>query len=153
TAHVESWRDGETRDIAQEMTALTIRIVGKTLFDVDATGARAKPVFEAMNAIQESQGNLTLLPEWIPTPANSRRRRALKALDALIYGMITERQAETTDRGDLLSMLVAARDESSQPMDDRQIRDEAVTIFLAGHETTANTLNWTFTLLAQHPEI
>ncbi len=152
-AMLDGWRDGEARDIAREMTTLTIRIVGKTLFDIDASGTRARPVFEAMDAIQEMQGNMTLIPEWIPTPTNRRRRRSLAALDALVYGMIAERKADSTDRGDLLSMLVAARDENGEPMDDRQLRDEAVTLFLAGHETTANTLNWTFALLAQHPEI
>jgi cytochrome P450 len=134
------------------MSALTIGIVGKTLFDVDASGQRADPVLHAMAAIQEFQGALQLVPEWVPTPANRRRKRSLAELDRLVYGMITERHANSTDRGDLLSMLVAARDEQGQPMDDRQIRDEAVTLFMAGHETTANTLNWTFALLAQHPD-
>jgi cytochrome P450 len=153
TSLIDMWRDGETRDIAKEMAALTIRIVGKTLFDVDATGENAAPVLSAMETIQESQGTLTLVPEWIPTPANLRKKRSLRELDRLVYGIIAERQANEGDRGDLLSMLVAARDEHGQPMDTRQIRDEAVTLFLAGHETTANTLNWTFTLLAQNPEI
>lgn len=153
SALVSTWRDGETRDIAEEMAALTIRIVGKTLFDVDATGENAAPVLSVMETIQESQGTVTLMPEWVPTPANLRKKRSLRELDRLVYGIIAERQANEGDRGDLLSMLVAARDEHGQPMDTRQIRDEAVTLFLAGHETTANTLNWTFTLLAQHPEI
>lgn len=153
SALVDTWRDGETRDIASETAALTIRIVGKTLFDVDATGENAAPVLSAMETIQDMQGAITLLPEWVPTPANLRRKRSLRELDRLVYGIIEERQANERDRGDLLSMLVAARDEHGQPMDAKQIRDEAVTLFLAGHETTANTLNWTFTLLAQHPDI
>jgi cytochrome P450 len=153
TSLIDMWRDGETRDIAKEMAALTIRIVGKTLFDVDATGENAAPVLSAMETIQESQGTLTLVPEWIPTPANLRKKRSVRELDRLVYGIIGERQANEADRGDLLSMLVSARDEHGQPMEPQQIRDEAVTLFLAGHETTANTLNWTFTLLAQNPEI
>lgn len=153
TALLETWRDGETRDIAKEMAALTIRIVGKTLFDVNATGENAAPVLSAMETIQESQGTLTILPEWIPTPANLAKKRSLRELDRLVYGIIAERQANEGDRGDLLSMLIEARDEHGQPMDSKQIRDEAVTLFLAGHETTANTLNWTFTLLSKHPDI
>lgn len=151
--HIAGWRDGETRDMAQETSALTLRIVGKTLFDVDASGEKARPILVAMHAIQESQSAFTLVPEWFPTPTNIRKRRSIQALDRLVFGMIAERQADSTDRGDLLSMLVSARDEDGSPMDDRQIRDEAVTLFLAGHETTANTLNWTLMLLAQNPHI
>jgi cytochrome P450 len=152
-ALVDTWRSGETRDITKETAALTLRIVGKTLFDVDASGANAASVLSAMETIQDMQGTLTLIPDWIPTPVNLRRKRSLRELDRLVYGIIAERQANEGDRGDLLSMLVAARDEYGQPMDTEQIRNEAVTLFLAGHETTANTLNWTFVLLSQHPEI
>ncbi len=147
------WQSGAKMDIAHEMMELTIRIVSKTLFDVDMSGALAKPIFEAMKEIQEMQGGISLLPVWIPTPAELRRRKALRGMDKLIYQIIEERKASGADTGDLLSMLVSARDENGEPMDDRQIRDEAVTLFLAGHETTANLLNWTWVLLSQNPDI
>jgi cytochrome P450 len=154
-AMLRDWRSGERLDIAREMMTLTIRIVAKSLFDVDMHGALAEPIFNAMREIQEMQGGggwQGLLPTWVPTPSELRRRKALREMDELVYAIIAERKASGQDHGDLLSMLVAARDEDGQPMSDRQIRDEAVTLFLAGHETTANALNWTFTLLARNPE-
>lgn len=150
---LETWSSGSRLDIAQEMMNLTIRIVAKSLFDVALDSALAKPIFNAMHELQQMQGSTSLIPPWVPTPAEMRRRKALREMDALVYEIIRDRKASGTDTGDLLSMLVAARDEDGQPMDDRQIRDEAVTLFLAGHETTANALNWTFVLLSQNPDI
>jgi len=152
-ALLTDWQSGAKLDIAQEMMTLTIRIVAKSLFDVDMSGELAQPIFEAMRELQDMQGAINILPTWIPTPAELRRRKAIRAMDKLIYRIIEERQAGGADTGDLLSMLVAARDENGEPMDKRQIRDEAVTLFLAGHETTANALNWTWVLLSQNPEI
>jgi cytochrome P450 len=152
-AMLNEWDSGAKLDIAHEMMTLTIRIVAKSLFDVDMTGELAQPIFKAMAELQEMQGAISILPSWLPTPAEFRRRKALREMDKLIYQIIEARQASGADTGDLLSMLVAARDEDGQPMDTRQIRDEAVTLFLAGHETTANALNWTFTLLAENPDI
>ena len=92
-------------------------------------------------------------PSWIPTPSNLRFRRAMRRLDRIIYAIIAERRASGEDRGDLLSMLLHAQDEDDgRRMTDRQLRDEAMTLFMAGHETTANTLAWVWFLLAQHPE-
>jgi cytochrome P450 len=150
---LERWADGQRLDVAREMMHLTIRIVAKSLFDVDMHGEQAEPIFAAMRELQEMQGGISLLPTWLPTPSELRRRKSIRDMDALVYRIIAERKASGTDTGDLLSMLVAARDEDGQPMDDRQIRDEAVTLFLAGHETTANALNWTFMLLAQNPHV
>lgn len=152
-AMLNDWKSGEKLDIAHEMMTLTIRIVAKSLFDVDMSGELAAPIFKAMEELQEMQGAISLIPAWIPTPAELRRRKSLREMDKLIYQIIADRQASGADTGDLLSMLVAARDEDGQPMDTRQIRDEAVTLFLAGHETTANALNWTWTLLAENPDI
>jgi cytochrome P450 len=91
-------------------------------------------------------------PLWLPTPGNLRARRAVRQLDAVMYRIIAERRAQKTDRGDLLSLLLRARDESDGAgMSDKQLRDEAMTLFLAGHETTALVLSWTWYLLAQHP--
>ena len=89
----------------------------------------------------------------MPTPQKFRADRAVRELDRIVYGMINERRASGEDKGDLLSMLLLAEDEDGSRMSDKQARDEAVTLFLAGHETTANALNWTWYLLAQHPEV
>jgi cytochrome P450 len=100
--------------------------------------------------------NRTLLPggeqlEKLPLPANQRAEQARQRLDATIYRIIGERRAGGEDRGDLLSMLLAAQDEEGGGMSDEQVRDEAMTLFLAGHETTANALTWTWYLLSQNP--
>ena len=94
------------------------------------------------------------VPEKVPTPGNLRFRRAVRRLDNLIYGIINDRRASGEDAGDLLSMLLAVRDEETgEGMTDRQLRDEAMTVFLAGHETTANALSWTWHLLSGHLEV
>ncbi|HLL72297.1 MAG TPA: cytochrome P450 [Pyrinomonadaceae bacterium] len=152
------WRDGETRDIAHEMMRLTLAIVGKTLFDADVE-SEADEIGGALTQILELF-QMLLLPyseylERLPLPANRRFTRARAALDAVIYRIIEERRASGVDRGDLLSMLLVAQDEedgASGGMSDEQLRDEVMTIFLAGHETTANALAWTWYLLAQNPE-
>ena len=152
------WQDGETRDIAHEMMRLTLAIVGKTLFDADVE-SEADEIGGALTQILELF-QMLLLPyseylERLPLPANRRFTRARAALDAVIYRIIEERRASGTDRGDLLSMLLVAQDEedsASGGMSDEQLRDEVMTIFLAGHETTANALAWTWYLLAQNPE-
>lgn len=151
------WRDGETLDISHEMMRLTLAIVGKTLFDADVesdTDEIGSALTELLELFQ-----MLLLPyseylERLPLPANRRFTRARAKLDAVIYRIINERRASGADRGDLLSMLLLAQDEegASGSMTDEQIRDEALTIFLAGHETTANALAWTWHLLAQNPD-
>jgi cytochrome P450 len=151
------WHDGETRDIAHEMMRLTLSIVGKTLFDADVE-SEADEIGHALTEMLELF-QLLLLPyseylERLPLPANRRFARARAKLDSVIYRIIDERRANSADRGDLLSMLLLAEDEEGATggMSNEQIRDEALTIFLAGHETTANALAWTWYLLAQHPE-
>lgn len=150
------WSDGETRDIDREMMRLTLQIVGKTLFSSDVE-SEADEVGTAMTTIVELF-NFLLLPfsDWLrnlPLPQSKRFRNARATLDNIIYGMIAERRKTGEDKGDLLSMLLAARDEDDgKPMTDEQIRDEALTLFLAGHETTANALTWTWFLLSQNPE-
>jgi cytochrome P450 len=93
------------------------------------------------------------VPEFIPTPRNLAYREAARRLDAVIYGILRERRRAARDTGDLLSLLLGAQDEDGSRMTDRQLRDEVMTLFLAGHETTANALAWTWWLLAQHPEV
>ena len=152
------WRAGETRDVAREMMRLTLAIAGKTLFDSDVEG-EADEIGKALTTTFELFNSLTLpfgqLLDRLPLPASRRFQRARERLDATVYRIINERRASGEDRGDLLSMLIAARDEEGDGsgMTDEQLRDEAMTIFLAGHETTANALTWTWYLLSQHPDI
>lgn len=152
------WRDGATLDIDAEMMQLTLGIVGKTLFDTEVEGL-TREVGEAMSAIMNSFW-LRMLPfadalEKLPIPSLRRAREARETLDRIIYALIAERRRDPRDRGDLLSMLILAQDEENQGrgMTDRQVRDEAITLFLAGHETTANALAWTWYLLSQSPEV
>ncbi len=138
-----------------EMMRLTLQIAAKTLFDADV-GTEAQDVVTALQVLQDNfirRFNATLPPPvWLPTPANLRLRRAVRRLDEILFGFIRQHRAQPGERGDLLSLLLAARDEQGSQMTDRQVRDEAMTLFLAGHETTALALAWTWYLLAQHPE-
>jgi cytochrome P450 len=152
------WTPGSTLDVAREMSRLTLLIVGKTLFDTDVE-SQARDVGEAMSGLMDSFWTL-MLPfgktlQRLPIPHIRRGRKARERLDAIIYGMIRERRSNLGDRGDLLSMLLMAQDDEDRGrgMTDRQVRDEAMTIFLAGHETTANALTWTWYLLSQSPEV
>jgi cytochrome P450 len=149
------WRGGEERDIHAEMMRLTLSIVAKTLFDADVD-REAKRVGHALEAIMHLNSDfrkLILTPTWLPTPRKVRATIATAKLNRIIYRFIEERRAAGNDNGDLLSMLLAARDDDGSRMTDRQLRDESITIFLAGHETTANALSWTWMLLAQNPDV
>ncbi|MBV8859191.1 MAG: cytochrome P450 [Acidobacteria bacterium] len=154
----ERWRDGRTLDVAQEMMRLTLAIVGRTLFGTE-TEAEAEEVRDALSASMASFGRFMLpfaeLLSRLPLPANKRFEQSRARLDRIIYRIIEERRASGEDRGDLLSMLLKAQDEEGDGgmMTDEQLRDEAMTIFLAGHETTANALAWTWYLLSQNPEV
>ena len=154
----QSWQEGSTLDIDHEMMRLTLAIVAKTLFDADVTG-EAEAIGQALTTTMESWRQLMLpfaeLLEKLPLPVFRRFREARDRLDATIYRIIKERRADPTDRGDLLSMLMAAQDSEGDgtSMSDLQLRDELMTLFLAGHETTANLLTWTWYLLSQHPEV
>ncbi len=150
------WQAGEVRDIDQEMMRLTLQIVGKTLFSANVED-EANEVGEALTAIIK-MFNYLLLPfsellEKLPIPQARRFNRSKETLDKVIYGIINERRKSGEDKGDLLSMLLLAQDEDDgATMSDEQVRDECLTLFLAGHETTANALTWTFYLLSQNPE-
>ena len=152
------WQDGETLDISQEMMRLTLAIVGKTLFDADVE-AEADEIGAALTAVMELFDMLLMpfseLLEKLPLPHVRRFRRAKERLDTTIYRIIEERRQSEEDRGDLLSMLLSARDEEGDGagMSNLQVRDEVMTIFLAGHETTANALTWTWYLLSEHAEV
>lgn len=153
----QAWGNGATVDIAREMNRLTLSIVGKTLFDVDVA-QQAAAVGEALTAVMESFWTMMLpfaeVLERLPVPKLRRARMARARLDAIIYRMIADRRASGRDHGDLLSMLLTAQDEDEGGgMTDQQVRDEAMTIFLAGHETTANALTWTWFLLGNAPDV
>lgn len=152
------WADGDTIDASHEMMRLTLGIVGRTLFDTDVE-SHARDVGEALTDVLDSFWT-SMLPfadvlERLPIPQLRRGREARARLDAIVYGMIAERRTNPGDRGDLLSMLILAQDEEQggRRMSDAQVRDEAMTLFLAGHETTANALAWTWYLLSQSPEV
>jgi cytochrome P450 len=152
---LDSWKEGETLDIHQEMMQLTLRIVVRALFNVEAE--RIGAISSAMNVMmRNSTGVRLLLPpaaRYLPTPAMIQFRRAVRRLDETVYGIIAARRRDEIDSGDLLSMLMQARDEDGGRMNDEQLRDEVMTFLLAGHETTALTLTWTWYLLAQHPAV
>ncbi|MDX2214817.1 MAG: cytochrome P450 [Oculatellaceae cyanobacterium bins.114] len=155
---LQTWHDGETRDIHQEMMRLTLSIVMKCIFNKDVAEGEAKTVARALDVTMDwfeskrKQGFLVL--EWFPRPENIRYRQAIAEMDDAIYNLIRERRAKTEETNDLLSMLMHARDEETgEQMGDRLLRDEVATLMLAGHETTANALSWTWMLLSQHPKV
>ena len=148
---IAKWEDQAEIDVDQEMTRSTMQIVGKSLFNAEIDGEEATQFGAALNVLQHS-GGMSLLPGWVPTPKKIADKRAIRDLDEIMYGIIAERRRSNEDYGDLLSMLLQARDDDNNGMSDLQVRDEAVTLFSAGHETTANTLNWTWLLLAQNPD-
>ncbi|HYS22449.1 MAG TPA: cytochrome P450 [Candidatus Eisenbacteria bacterium] len=152
---LNGWRGGEARDAHQEMMRLTLQIVGKTLFDADVE-RDAQDVGKSLELLLEIGANFRraiFVPHWLPTPTNLRVKREVAQIETILYRIIGERRASGRDAGDLLSMLLCAQDEDGSRMTDRQLRDEAITLFLAGHETTASTLSWTWWLLAQNPAV
>lgn len=142
-------------DIHQEMMRLTLRIVVRALFDVETEEIGA--ISNAMNILMRNTTGLRMLlppvARYLPTPAMIEFRRSVRQLDEIVYGIIAARRREERDSGDLLSMLMQARDEDGGRMSDKQLRDEVMTFLLAGHETTALTLSWTWHLLGGHPEV
>jgi cytochrome P450 len=148
---------GAAFDVVPMFTRLTLRILGRCLFERDLTD-EADAVGRALSVVLhhtiEKLAALFPLPGIVPTPKNLRFRAALRALDRVVLSLIAERRRDAADRGDLLSMLLAARDEETgDGLTDQQLRDEVMTLLLAGHETTAMTLAWTFYLLSLHPGV
>lgn len=161
-AYTKDWQGDEVRDIADDMFQLTMYIVSKTLFDTDMENMQDQAteiglaIQDAQNAVNERFFQVIIWPDWMPTPRNLRIKKARKQVMKTIEGMIAPRalpNGEYEDHGDLLSMLLSAKYDDGSCMSKRQIMDELITLFAAGHETTSNALAWTFYLLAKHPEI
>jgi cytochrome P450 len=154
---MNSFRESETREIRADMVALTLSIVVDCLFGADfigraaQTGAMLTAVLEATN---QRLNHPFSAPPWVPTPRNLRENRALRQIEAMLHTLTEERRASAEERSDLLSVLLRAADaETGAKMSDRQLRDEMMTLFLAGHETTANALVWIWYLLSQYPDV
>jgi cytochrome P450 len=159
----DRWQAGSSMDVSVEMAKLTLSVVAKTLFSADVE-SEASEIGQAMTAVLQ-MFRFLLLPfseqlSKLPLPSIRRFEKARAKLDATIYGLIRERRKSGVDTGDLLSMLLLSQDaekndeeKDSVGMSDKQVRDEALTLFLAGHETTANALTWTWYLLSQNPEV
>lgn len=157
-------RDVLAVDIHGEMMALTLSIVSRTLFGTDLRGANAEGAIDlralgpavtvALHKANEFAESLVRLPLWFPTRSNRRFAKAKRVLDEIVHSIIDGRRQSGEQKNDVLGMLMAATDESgTERMDDRQLRDEVMTLFLAGHETIATAMSWTFLLLHGHPEI
>ena len=147
--------NGRPLDIPQEMSRLTLSIVCKALFGADLPAEALERVSRALSTANHLLAEAFYLPGILslPTPQRRRLREARRELHAVVDTIIQQRRASSEERGDLLAMLLEARDaETGVGMSDQQLRDEILTLLLAGHETTANTLSWTFYLLAQHPD-
>lgn len=156
--HGRSWRDGETVDMSTEMLALTLTNVGETLFgsdlrsDVKIVGAALTDALSGLRKVGYLPAAKQILS--LPLPVSRKTRAAVATIDTIVRRIITERRAggEVVDTGDLLSKLLLAEVDGAG-MTDEQVRDEVVTTLLAGHETTAMALTWTWYLLSQHPEV
>ncbi len=153
---VSGWRAGESRDVHRDLTELTLAIIARTVFDVALDAEVITVIRTAMVRHQPAMSRLASpvgrALDRLPLPSTRRWRRDQARINRLLYELIAARRSEPGGR-DVLSLLLAARDpDTGAPMPDRQVRDEAMTLLLAGHETTANALAWALHLLATHPE-
>lgn len=154
---MEDWKDGEVRDIHQDMMKVTLAIITETMFGKTIKEGADKighAIDVGLKYVSTKATSFIDIPLSVPTRSNRDFVESSEVLDKTIYGLIEERRKSTDSHTDLLAMLLAARDEDDgQGMTDEQVRDEVMTIFVAGHETTANTMSWIFYLLATHPEV
>ncbi|WP_224449247.1 cytochrome P450 [Haloprofundus salilacus] len=151
---VESWRDGETVDLLNELSTLALRILAKSLFDVDSR-ERERAIRRGAEAIQERSDASSLtsfLPKWLPTPTNRRFRRATAEFEATVETLVAEHRAADDAGDDLLSLLLGVEYDDGSAMSEREVRDQLVTFLFAGHETTSLAMTYTLYLLAQHPD-
>jgi cytochrome P450 len=149
--------DGAHVNLADEMMQLALEVITQTMFStsvLDKVGEIASALDTGLKYAAKTVSNPLTPPLFIPTPANRAFKQATSILDNIIYSMINQRRSQSIEQRDLLGMLLNVRDDDTgAPMSDQQIRDEVITIFTAGHETTANVLTWTLYLLARHPDV
>ncbi|MFF8837703.1 cytochrome P450 [Streptomyces sp. NPDC015130] len=153
----DRWSDGQPINVKKEMAALTQLIAVRTIFGVD-TAADAEAIGRAMDIAQqeigaEFSGIGAILPDWVPTPGRARIKRATAVIDAEVSRVVARHRDGDTERPDLLSRLLAARDETGARLSDQEIRDETVTLYIGGHETTSSTLVWAWYLLSRNPRV
>jgi cytochrome P450 len=153
---LDGWSTGQPRELHADMMALTLHIAAKTLFNTEVE----EDVTEIDNAVTALTDEIAsrvarpfVIPDAVPLPGHIRYRRGLRRIEQVVARMINERRSRLDNMGDLLSTFMLARDENGEPMSDRQLRDEVVTLLLAGHETTALALSWTWYLITSHPEV
>jgi len=153
-ALADSWRDGETRDVHADLMRVTLQIAGATLFGASVSSVADRVSRALGDLINQNTSPRRILPllRRLPTAANRRYTRAVRQLDEVVYGIIADRRANPGEGHDLLAILLSAQDEGGTRMTDRQLRDECITLLLAGHETTALALTWGIYLLAQSLE-
>jgi cytochrome P450 len=153
---LSGWRDGETRDVYADMSALTLDIVGRTVLDSRISEQEIEAVKTAAATLTEhfeSRFNTIryFVPDALPTPGNLRMRAAVRQLDTIVYRFISARRASGPRGGDAISMLLEVSEAEAHPLTDRELRDEVMTLFMAGHETTALALTWVLYLIAGTP--
>jgi cytochrome P450 len=155
TRLIVNWKDGQQLNLHDAMMHLTLQVVGKTLFhsDVERDTPRVGENLQTLLEYTMDFRRLLITPRWLPTRRNLDAKRAVRELTRIIDRIIQQRRDSNEDAGDLLSLLIQAQDEDGSRMTTQQLRDEALTLFLAGHETTASALSWTWMLLAQHPRV
>lgn len=153
---ISKWESGKEKTITNDMMDIALGIITKTMFSMDfeeGTDAIGEPMDTVMKLGIKRMRSIVQIPLWVPTKTNRKLKRAVHSLDQVLYNMIEKRRNDPHTHADLLGVLIEAKDdESGAGMSDRQLRDELMTVFLAGHETTANLLSWTLYLLSQNPE-
>jgi cytochrome P450 len=153
---MDGWAHGAEIDVDEQMVGLTLEVVAKTLFDADVRDG-AEAVGSAMHVLnREMLEHIYLpvpVPRWWPSARNKRKLGAIKDIEDIVRAVIDERRTSGEDRGDLLSMMLQTTDEGGDRLTDKEIRDQAMTLFFAGHETTSHAMSWAWYLLARHPEV
>lgn len=155
TAALDRWQAGDTIELIPEMRRLTLEIAVEALFGREVTEQEARRVGASLDVASAQlqtrvSSLLTFVPDWVPTPGNRRMNAAISAVDEFVYRIIDERRRSVDEREDLLALLLAEAEKQGSSMSDRQLRDEVITLMVAGHETTAFTMTWALYLLARH---
>jgi cytochrome P450 len=154
---IQRWRPGAPLDLATEMNELALETTAKLVLDLDVADQVAslrEAVHNFRVQMQKEVGSNVVLPDWLPLPGKVRQRRAVRAINRLLRGLIHERKASGVVKGDMLSqILTAAAQHPELGITDEEIRDEVATLFVAGHDTTSAALAWFWYALSQNPEV